>query len=96
MLGRVVPYRNGRDAAARHRAEADGNRTRLTEILGHYGFEDRGEHQLPKRLLGPLTCANTDLQTQGGRFREEQYRKLGHATTTAGRQPSWRRDRWPA
>lgn len=33
-------------------AEADGNRTRLAELLGHYGFEDRGEHQLPKRLPG--------------------------------------------
>jgi selenide,water dikinase len=34
-------------------AEADGNRTRLTEMLGHYGFEDRGEHQLPERLPRP-------------------------------------------
>ncbi len=33
-------------------AEADGNRTRLTEMLGHVGFEDRGEHQLPERLPG--------------------------------------------
>ena len=31
-------------------AEADGNRTRLTEILGHVGFEDRGGHQAPLRL----------------------------------------------
>jgi len=28
-------------------AEADGNRTRLTEILGHVGFEDREGHQAP-------------------------------------------------
>jgi len=28
-------------------AEADGNRTRLTEILGHVGFEDREDHQAP-------------------------------------------------
>jgi O-acetylserine/cysteine efflux transporter len=28
-------------------AEADGNRTRLAEILGHVGFEDRGGHQAP-------------------------------------------------
>src|SRR5699024_11857511 len=27
-------------------AEADGNRTRLTEVLGHYGFEDRAHHQM--------------------------------------------------
>ena len=26
-------------------AEADGNRTRLTEMLGHNGFEDRAHHQ---------------------------------------------------
>jgi hypothetical protein len=26
-------------------AEADGNRTRLTGIPGHYGFEDRARHQ---------------------------------------------------
>jgi hypothetical protein len=41
-------------------AEADGNRTRLTEMLGHYGFEDRARHQTrnasasnPSRALGP-------------------------------------------
>jgi hypothetical protein len=33
------------------RAEADGNRTRLPEILGHLGFEDREGHQAPTRLL---------------------------------------------
>jgi hypothetical protein len=33
-------------------AEADGNRTRLTEMLGHVGFEDRGGHQAPIRLPG--------------------------------------------
>ena len=26
-------------------AEAEGNRTPLTEILGHNGFEDRAAHQ---------------------------------------------------
>ena len=26
-------------------AEADGNRTRLAEMLGHNGFEDRAHHQ---------------------------------------------------
>jgi len=26
-------------------AEADGNRTRLAGIPGHYGFEDRARHQ---------------------------------------------------
>ncbi len=28
-------------------AEADGNRTRLAEVLGHVGVEDRGGHQAP-------------------------------------------------
>jgi hypothetical protein len=28
-------------------AEADGNRTRLTEVLGHVGFRGRGGHQTP-------------------------------------------------
>ena len=31
-------------------AEADGNRTRQTELLDLTGFEDRGAHQEPKRL----------------------------------------------
>jgi hypothetical protein len=26
-------------------AEADGNRTRLTQVLGHVGVEDRAAHQ---------------------------------------------------
>lgn len=34
-------------------AEADGNRTRLPEILGHLGFEDREGHQAPTRLHRP-------------------------------------------
>jgi selenide, water dikinase len=38
------------------RAEADGNRTRRTELLGPYGFEDRARHQtryasLPGQML---------------------------------------------
>jgi hypothetical protein len=33
-------------------AEADGNRTRLAEILDHVGFEDREGHQAPIRLRG--------------------------------------------
>lgn len=31
-------------------AEADGNRTRQTELLGLTGFEDRGAHQGTRRL----------------------------------------------
>ena len=33
-------------------AEADGNRTRQTEILGLYGFEDRARHQTRYASLG--------------------------------------------
>ena len=47
-------------------AEADGNRTRLTEMLGHNGFEDRAHHQtryasevsLDGRSL-PADCGNS-------------------------------------
>ena len=35
------------DGPARTVAEADGNRTRLTEVLGHVGFRGRGGHQAP-------------------------------------------------
>ncbi len=31
----------------------DGNRTRQTEMLGLTGFEDRGDHQVPRHLHGP-------------------------------------------
>ena len=37
----------------RARAEADGNRTRQTEVLGLVGVEDRGDHQVPGRLPAP-------------------------------------------
>jgi hypothetical protein len=36
-----------RRPGARRLAEADGNRTRLTELLGHVGFRGRGGHQAP-------------------------------------------------
>jgi selenide,water dikinase len=50
-------------------AEADGNRTRLTEMLGHYGFEDRARHQtrnasgatlgVNRQLLGYVVAMTT-------------------------------------
>ncbi len=41
-------------------AEADGNRTRQTELLGLTGFEDRGAHQEPSRLRRePYTVVRT-------------------------------------
>lgn len=41
-------------------AEADGNRTRQTEVLGLTGFEDRGAHQEPSRLRRePYTVVRT-------------------------------------
>src|SRR4051812_32518306 len=50
---KIAKYRHvAAQAAFPLLAEADGNRTRLTEMLGHVGFEDRGEHQLPERLPG--------------------------------------------
>lgn len=46
----VVPGRpagTGRFRPDDELAEADGNRTRLTEVLGHVGFRGRGGHQAP-------------------------------------------------
>jgi hypothetical protein len=37
-------------------AEADGNRTRLTEMLGHYGFEDRARHQTRNASTPIVEC----------------------------------------
>ncbi len=37
-------------------AEADGNRTRLTEVLGHNGFEDRARHQTRYASALTLGC----------------------------------------
>ena len=45
-----IPRRAGRGGsrpALAELAEADGNRTRLTELLGHVGFRGRGGHQTP-------------------------------------------------
>jgi len=58
VLEIIRRVRHGRDptgwllvaAAYCYLAEADGNRTRLTEILDHVGVEDRGGHQAPRRL----------------------------------------------
>lgn len=41
-------------------AEADGNRTRLAEMLGHYGFEDRARHQT-RNASAPTLSADADL-----------------------------------
>src|SRR5471032_1870772 len=52
---RQEPINNGFDpwiAQLEGLAEADGNRTRLAEVLGHFGFEDREGHQAPIRLRG--------------------------------------------
>ena len=56
-------------------AEADGNRTRLVEMLDHVSFEDRGGHQAPIRLRCeilelPSKCRHTPwLVTAIGRPR---------------------------
>ena len=53
---RVVHRRSSRTRLA----EADGNRTRQTELLGLTGFEDRGAHQEPSRLRRePYTVVRT-------------------------------------
>ena len=44
--GRSCLHRTQRRRGGRL-AEADGNRTRLTEMLGHVGFRGRGGHQTP-------------------------------------------------
>jgi len=51
-------------------AEADGNRTRLTGMPGHYGFEDRARHQT--RNASALTLETRSRRATGGltgRFR---------------------------
>ena len=49
---RPVDHHDARILRAEELAEAEGNRTPLTEILGHDGVEDRGGHQAPVRLHG--------------------------------------------
>jgi hypothetical protein len=39
------PEAGQNDVSRHHIAEAEGNRTPLTEVLGHNGFEDRAAHQ---------------------------------------------------
>jgi hypothetical protein len=39
-------------------AEADGNRTRLSRVAAHTGFEDRGAHQDPDASVGESTWAD--------------------------------------
>jgi hypothetical protein len=43
-------------------AEADGNRTRLTGIPGHYGFEDRARHQTRNASVEERRRARSDLR----------------------------------
>src|ERR1035437_9218271 len=60
------------DASVRM-AEADGNRTRLTRIPGHTGFEDREGHQAPVRLHVTIqhTLAETRLRCRHERHRHD-------------------------
>src|SRR5690349_14810137 len=52
-------------------AEADGNRTRLTRIPGHTGFEDREGHQPPEHLQ-----AASLAMCQGGHMAATTTRRL--------------------
>src|SRR5947199_9703590 len=54
-------------------AEADGNRTRLTRVPGHIGFEDRGGHQAPTRLRGESRFSTDDAMTRADPIRLTQY-----------------------
>src|SRR5947199_322925 len=54
-------------------AEADGNRTRLTRVPGHIGFEDRGGHQAPTRLRGESRFSTDDAMTRADPIRLTQF-----------------------
>lgn len=43
-------------------AEADGNRTRRRRCAPSAGFEDRGDHQVPRRLRVDLIRAGSELR----------------------------------
>jgi hypothetical protein len=53
--GTAAPARSG--AAFAQVAEADGNRTRRRRSAPSTSFEDRGDHQVPKRLRVDSTAA---------------------------------------
>ena len=68
-------------------AEADGNRTRLTELLGHVGFEDRGAHQdayaSPRPPLGAVRSSFiAGAHPRLGRWRS-RARKVGRVSVSA-------------
>ena len=71
-------------------AEADGNRTRLTEILGHVGFEDRGGHQTPRRLPADHLAAHAGpaQYRPGVRRRQELFAAFSPCGVTAAHWPS--------
>ena len=53
-------------------AEADGNRTRQRRSAALTGFEDRGDHQVPRRLRVEPTAANPDSRRQPVQVAGEQ------------------------
>jgi hypothetical protein len=53
----VTPHGRSDLDGRRRLAEADGNRTRLTELLGHNGFEDRARHQTRNASIATLELA---------------------------------------
>ena len=50
----MVKGGEARSARSDVMAEADGNRTRLSRVAAHTGFEDRGDHQAADTSAGSL------------------------------------------
>src|SRR5262249_59650480 len=64
------------------RAEADGNGDRQTEMLDLTGFEDRGDHQEPKRLHAQRSLAGADADEPGAGPRDECVATDAHDSVT--------------
>src|SRR6478672_12398309 len=70
--------------AGQRLAEADGNRTRQTEILDLVGVEDRGDHQEPTRLpaaLNIVSARNLDRVTATTSAAHRTDRDAAHRLT---------------
>ena len=86
--GTADPVRAGHRGKGQLLAEADGNRTRLTEILGHVGFEDRGGHQTPRRLPADLLPPGGRAgRPRGGVSRQELFAAFSPSGVTAAHSP---------
>ena len=68
-------------------AEAEGNRTPLTEVLGHNGFEDRAAHQDGYASSSTAACTLTSAPAEAGRVprRFPRHLLVGEAWVPRGR-----------